>query len=125
MRFGRAIVVIVASLAVLGAQRSVTYGHTRPTAKLSFIAVRITPTGTVHGTVTVSPPNKTCHAAICKYAIAPRKTVRLTERATNPSTWPFKGWKVNGKKRGKAATITLKAGPKGSIEEVVAVYAAA
>jgi len=87
------------------------------------LTVKISNTGsTVWGTVALSPAQTggKCKKSTCKYKVAKGTALTLTETPTSASSWPFCGWKVNGKKKGNATTLNVTIPSKSTV--VAAVY---
>lgn len=82
-------------------------------AKMDAVKISITSTGgTVWGTVTAAytykhaATTRTCSAATCSLRIPAGVTARLSQTATDSSTWPFKSWKIASKGHKSTRTAT-------------------
>jgi len=99
----------------MGKSDTVTAVYVLPPSS-GTLTVNITSTGTVWGTVHISPLGKTCNAAQCTYNNVPlNATETASETATDSGTWPFGGWTLNGNSKGTATSVQFTTSTKDTL----------
>lgn len=111
-RFHRAVFSVLAVAVLVVATAATSFAapsHSKSQATKLQLTIHITKaSGIVWGKVTNNVNSKVCSKTTCTYKIAKGKKVKLTETPKDSTTWPFKDWKLNGKKKGSSATLSFK-----------------
>src|SRR5579862_585676 len=74
--------------------------------------------GTVWGSVSISPLKKTCKVARCTFKVKQGAKLKLTQTPVDQTTWPWGGWTLNKKNGGFANTLKFKMGKSATVTAV-------